>query len=107
MIYQFLMFQDAQGGEAGNPLLSLLPIIVLFAVFYIFIIMPQHKKQKRMQLMISELQRGDKVITNGGIVGQIIGTKDDIIVIKTGENTKLEINRSFVAEKITDEIKTG
>ncbi|MFP4458104.1 MAG: preprotein translocase subunit YajC [Candidatus Zixiibacteriota bacterium] len=107
MSYLFLMASQAQGtSEQGSPLLTFLPLIVLFAVFYIFILLPQQKKQKKLQKMIEELKRGDRVVTNGGIMGQVIGRREDIIVIKSGES-KFEVNKNFIAEKISEEIKTN
>ena len=67
------------------------------AIFYFILIRPQLKRQKQHQGMLSSLQKGDKVITSGGIHGTIVGLKDDVVVVKVAENTKLEISKSAVA----------
>ena len=67
---------------------------------YFLILRPQLKKQKKHQQMISELKKGDKIITAGGIHGSIAGIKETIIIVKVDENIKLEITRSSVSSKI-------
>lgn len=86
-------------------------LIVLFAIFYFFIIRPQHKKQKDTQRMLQEVSKGDHVITIGGISGIVLNIKekketksdDDIIVIRTGDTTKLEMVRTSIARVLPHE----
>ncbi|MCF7808339.1 MAG: preprotein translocase subunit YajC [Candidatus Marinimicrobia bacterium] len=93
-----LLMAAPQGGEAGNPILSFLPIILMFVIFYFLLIRPQTKRQKEAEKMRSELKKGDHVITNGGIHGTIEGIKDnDVVLIKTATDTKLHIGRSAIA----------
>jgi preprotein translocase subunit YajC len=69
----FVMAQaaPAAAAPAGNPILTFLPIIVLFGVFYFLMIRPQMKRQKELRTMLSALSKGDEVVTNGGIAGRI------------------------------------
>ena len=86
------------GGGQGNPLLSLLPIILMFGVFYLLLIRPQTKRQKEAEKMRSEVKKGDHIITSGGIHGTVEGVKDnDILLIKTATDTKLHVGRSAIA----------
>lgn len=89
----------APGGEGGQSGLGgmLIPLILMFAVFYFLLIRPQQKKQKEHQRMVSELQKGDHVITSGGIHGVISAVKEDTITVKVADNLKLEISRGNVS----------
>jgi len=92
-----LMAAPAGGEGAGNPLISFLPLIAIVAIFYFLILRPQNKKQKETQKMLSALKKGDRVVTIGGIHGVIQSVKESTVIIKVDENTKLEFNRSAIA----------
>ena len=92
----------AGGGEA-SPIASLLPFALMFLVLYLLILRPQMKKQKQQQQMIDELEKGDQVVTSGGIHGLIQNIKDDIIVLKIAENVKIELSRSAVSRVVNKE----
>jgi preprotein translocase subunit YajC len=76
---------------------SLLFPILLIAVMYIFFFLPQIKKQKKQKQFISELKKGDKIVTNGGIHGKISELKDLTAVIDTGGGSKFKINRAAIS----------
>ena len=92
-----------EGGEGGNPILSLLPFILMFVVLYLLILRPQIKKQKNQQKLVDELKKGDAVVTSGGIHGIITNLKEDIMVLKVAENVKIEVSRSAVSRVKTSE----
>ena len=95
-----LGFPAGIGGLGGLPLLA-----IMFVVFYFLLIAPNQRKQKQWQSMLSQLKAGDKITTNGGIRGQIVSVKDDVLVVKTApDNVKLEILRSAIAAVTTDEV---
>ncbi len=91
------------GGGAGEAapqsslLLQMVPFILIFVIFYFLLIRPQVKRQKKSAAMIAGLKKGDKVVTNGGLCGVIVGTKDDIVVLKIAEDTKIEVVKSAVS----------
>ncbi|HLS27932.1 MAG TPA: preprotein translocase subunit YajC [Opitutales bacterium] len=85
-----------QGDPQENPLQLIIMFAALFGAMWFFLIAPQRKKQKEHQEMISKLKTGDSVLTNGGIYGIISNVKDDRFVVKVSDNTKLEINKSFI-----------
>ena len=87
----------------ANPLMQMLPIILLFAGMWFLIIAPQRKKQKQHEKMISELQRGDEIISSGGIYGEITSVKPDRFVVKIADGTKIELGRNFVQTKVSRE----
>ncbi|KEA45547.1 preprotein translocase subunit YajC [Campylobacter mucosalis] len=86
--------------QEGNFLASLLPLIVLFAIFYFLVIRPQQKQQKQHQAMIQALQKGDKIVTSGGLVCEVIKPEDDFIKVKLNDDVIVRIARDFVAKKI-------
>lgn len=95
-----LLFQGGAGGFG-----FLLPMILIFGVFYLLLIRPQQKKQKQLQETISQLKAGDKVVTTGGIVGVITAVRDTSFLIRSAEKTILEIARTAVAGVDAEENK--
>jgi preprotein translocase subunit YajC len=88
----------------GGSLLSLAPLLFIFAIFYFLLIMPQQKKQKKWQAMLSELKNGDRVVTSGGLRGTIISLKDDAVTLRVPpDNLKLEVSRASVVSVTTAE----
>ncbi|MGI5172346.1 preprotein translocase subunit YajC [Treponema sp. OMZ 840] len=86
----------------GSLLSMMLPIALIFVIFYVFIIRPQNKKQKETQKMIEALKKGDKIITIGGIHGTISSTKEQTVIVKVDDNTKIEFTRSAIATVVVD-----
>lgn len=85
--------------NAAQPsaIVSLMPLIFIFAIFYFLLIRPQQKKQKEHEKMISGLKKNDEVVTNGGIHGTIVNVKDTTFTLKIDENVKVEINKNAIA----------
>ena len=99
---------DAASQAASNPnsLMSLasaiLPIAVLFAIMYFFMIRPQQKAQKEEQKMRSNIQVGDEIVTIGGIYGKVMALKDDSLIIETGpDRDKMRVARWSVQQNLT------
>jgi preprotein translocase subunit YajC len=92
------MAQPAGSGAQSNPLVSFLPLILVFVVFYFFMIRPQMKKQKEMNNYRSSLKRGDKVITTGGIYGRINEVKDNYVTIDAGGNVILKVDKNAIVK---------
>ncbi len=84
---------------------SILPLIVLFAIFYFLIIRPQQKQQKEHKNMLENLTKGDKVVTSGGIICEIVKPEEDFIKVKLNENVIIKIAREFIARKYEIEAK--
>jgi preprotein translocase subunit YajC len=101
-IYLFLMAQPAGGAGASNPLISFLPLILVFVVFYFFMIRPQMKKQKELNNFRNAIAKGDKVVTTGGIYGRVVEVKDNIVIMDVGGDVKLKIDKSAVLKDPTD-----
>ena len=84
------------GPQGGNPIMSLMPIIVIFVIFYMLLIRPQKKTQEEHKKMIGALKKNDEVVTTGGIHGTVTNVKDNTIVMKIDDNVKIEIQKSAV-----------
>ena len=88
--------------QQGGIVSMVLPIALIFVIFYVFIIRPQNKKQKETQKMIDALKKGDKVVTIGGIHGVISSVKDQTVIVKVDDDAKIEFTRSAIASVIVD-----
>ncbi len=84
----------------SNQLAQFLPIILLFAIFYFLIIRPQQKAQKEHKAMLESLKKGDKIVTNGGLIAEIVKPEEDFIKIKLNDETVVKLDRNSVARKI-------
>ena len=89
-------------GQAAGGLAGFLPIIILFAIFYFLLIRPQQKKAKEHREMISNLKKGNRIITSGGIYGTIIAIDDTTIGLEIAEKVKVKMSRGNVAALISD-----
>ena len=90
----------AQGTGGGGGLGQFLPIILLFVGMWFLIIAPQRKRQKAHDKMLSELQTGDEIVTSGGVYGTITNVKEDRFIVRIADNTKIELGKGFVANKV-------
>jgi preprotein translocase subunit YajC len=78
-------------------MMSFLPILVMFGIFYFLLIRPQVKKQKEHQAMLGKLGKGDEVITRGGLIGKITGVSDDgVLVLELQEKVRVRVPRAYV-----------
>ncbi|MBE0496224.1 MAG: preprotein translocase subunit YajC [Campylobacterales bacterium] len=84
----------------GNILASLLPLVVLFAIFYFLVIRPQQKQAKTHKAMVESLQKGDKVITNGGIICEVYKPEEDFIKVKLNDEIIVKVSREYIAKKL-------
>ncbi len=93
----YAMMGGAPGGETpASPLILLWPWVMIFGIFYLLIFRPQRLKQKELEKMISQLEKGDKVVTSGGLLGIVVGLKEKIVVVKIAENVKVEVLRGSI-----------
>ena len=83
----------------------LIPMLLVFGVFYLLLIRPQQRKQRQLQATIAELKAGDKVVTTGGVIGTITAVRDTSFLIRSADKSILEIARSAVAGVDSEEKK--
>ena len=102
----FSFAQQAPAGQApvqGNFLTALVPFILIFVIFYLLIIMPQRKKQKKHMEMVENLKPGSRIITTGGIYGTVMGVQKDRIELKVAANVKIDITKSAIGVILASE----
>lgn len=88
--------------EGSNPLTTFLPLILIMAVFYLFMIRPQMKKQKELRTYRDSLQKGDKVVTTGGIYGKVVEINDQVVSVEIADKIKIKIDKSAILKSSGD-----
>ena len=91
------LYLMAQAAGTGG-LMAFLPLIIIMGIFYVLLILPAQRRQKKTQEMINALKNGDKVITTAGIYGVISGIDGDTIILKIADNVKIRIARAAIAQ---------
>lgn len=107
MMYWMALLAQTQGkgggsgcpGLGGGGMTSLIPLILMFVVFYFLLIRPQQKRAKDHQNMLSNIKRGDQIITNGGLIGKVTGLSDKVVTLEVAEKIRLRVLRSHIAGK--------
>jgi len=87
---------SGQGGEAQNPIMSLIPFVLIMVVFYFLFFRPQQKKTKEHQALVAQVGRGDEVVTNGGVMGKVTASADDSVTIETTPGVKIRVQRQSI-----------
>ncbi len=100
LLRSMLFIQAAQ--QQSNPIITFLPIIVMFAALYLLFILPQQRAGKKHKKMLEELKKGNKVITSAGMLGEIKLIKDDIIHIEIAPKVEIKVLKSTVTKIIED-----
>jgi preprotein translocase subunit YajC len=86
------------GAPAGFDLISLMPLLLIFVVFYFLLIRPQQKKMKQHRELISALKRGDRVLTAGGIIGSVVKVEDDELLVEIAKDVRVRVARSTISD---------
>ena len=102
MNFAAIMILFAQA--AGNGLVAFLPLVIIMVIFYVLLILPAQRRQKKTQAMLNALKNGDKVVTSGGLYGTIVGLEPDAVQLRIAEQVKVRVARSAIAD-IQSEIK--
>jgi len=97
-IHDFLIL--AQAAPAGAPpqnlLVTMMPLVFIFVIFYFLLIRPQQKKQKEHEALVKAVKTGDQVVTSSGIHGTISNVKDKTVIVKIADNVKVEFDRAAI-----------
>jgi preprotein translocase subunit YajC len=86
-----------QGAQGGGTWGALVPLILMFVIFYFLLIRPQQTKQKKHRQLLSNLKKGDVVITSGGLHGRITGLTDAAVTLEIAEKVRVKVSRGYVA----------
>lgn len=97
MYYLLAMAPQGGDGGGGSMVSTLIMFGAIFAIFYFMIIRPQQKKAKEREKLLTALQKGDKIVTNGGMHGTIAGLDEKTALIDFGNNIKIKFERSAIA----------
>jgi len=100
----FILLQATPTGQQGSPnmLTGLLPLLLVFVVFYFFMIRPQMKKQKELTNYRNAISKGDKIITTGGIYGKVVEVSDNIVTIEIANDVKIRCDKNAILKDNTD-----
>ena len=87
------------GGEAaqGSPLMGIVPFILMFVIFYFLLIRPQQKKAKEHREMISNIKKGDRIVTSGGIYGRVTGMDESTLTVEISDKVRVKVARGNVS----------
>ena len=98
------LLQGAASAATGSQsmLMTVLPFVLIIAIFYFFIIRPQNKKQKEAEQMRNALSKGDKVVTIGGVHGTVASVKESTVIIKVEDGARIEFDRSAISSVVSD-----
>jgi preprotein translocase subunit YajC len=95
-------YAQAGGAPVGFDLISLMPLLLIFVVFYFLLIRPQQKKMKAHRDMVAALKRGDRVLTAGGIIGTVVKVEDDsTLLVDIAKEVRVRVARSTISEVLT------
>ena len=90
--------QGAAGAPEASPMWSfVVPMIFMVVIFYFLLIRPQQRKAKEHKAILDNLKRGDRVITNGGLIGTIVNIDDPLVVIEVADKVRVEVARPYIA----------
>jgi preprotein translocase subunit YajC len=94
------------GGNAsgqGGGFTALVPLVLMFAIFYFLLIRPQQRKQKQHRQLLADLKKGDTVVTNGGLHGRITGLTDTVVTLEIAEKVRVKVGRGYIANVVSSE----
>jgi len=100
LLHYPILAQAAQDG--GGMIQTIILFGLIFVIFYFMIIRPQQKKQKERQKMLDALEKGDKILTAGGIYGTVIGIEDKTVLVQIADNVKVKVDRGSVGSVLKD-----
>jgi preprotein translocase subunit YajC len=101
VLSELALVMQAQAQPSGIALF--LPLILIMVIFYFLMIMPAQRRQKKTAQMLKDLKTGDKVVTNGGIYGVIVGLDPDAVQLRIAEQVKIKVSRNAIAGLQTEE----
>lgn len=91
-------YAQVTGAGSTDSMLTFLPMVLIFVVFYFLLIRPQQKKQKELKQMLSALQKGDEIVTAGGVVGRITKLGDQYATVEVAPNVEMVVQRPAISQ---------
>ena len=95
----FFLSDALAAGEStqGDPLMSFLPLVLIFVVFYFLLIRPQTKRAKEHKTMVAGIAKGDEIVTNGGVLGRVSEVGENFVLLKVADNVEIKVQKQAVA----------
>ena len=94
----FFILAQAPAGPGMGQWLALTPYLLILVAFYFLMIAPMRKRQKELQQQVDKLQKGDKVVTNGGLHGEVAGVEGAVVLLKIADQVKVKVSKSAIAQ---------
>jgi preprotein translocase subunit YajC len=94
-------YAQAGGAPPGFDLISLLPLVLIFVVFYFLLIRPQQKKMKAHRELIAGIKRGDKVLTSGGIIGSVVKVDEGELLVEIAKDVRVRVARGTISDLLS------
>jgi len=98
-----VLWLQASEAPTGSPLGSFIPLIAIFVIFYLLLFRPQQKKQREREEMLKSVEKGDDVVTNGGLHGRVTGVTDDVLTLEIavvkGERVRVKVARNSIESR--------
>ncbi len=91
-------YAQATGIPGGSDLMTFLPMVAIFVVFYFLLIRPQQKKQKEARAMLESLEKGNEIVTAGGILGRIVKLDEQYVTVEVAANTQMVVQRAAISQ---------
>jgi preprotein translocase subunit YajC len=95
--------EPTTAAQGGSFLASFLPLVVLFGIFYFLVIRPEQKRVKKHREMLESLKKGDKIVTNGGLIAEIVRVEKDFFKIKLDDKVEARLDKESIVRKLDDE----
>ena len=93
------------GGQGGmGQIMSFLPIVLIFVVFYFLLIRPQQKKAKDHRVLLDNIKVGDSILTNGGIYGKVTGLRENVLTVEISDKVRVKVSRGHVAGVVKPDV---
>jgi preprotein translocase subunit YajC len=103
-----IAYAQASPGTGGpSQLISFLPLLLVFVIFYFLLIRPQQKRTKEHQQMLSKLKKNDEVMTSGGIYGKVTSLSDSVVTLEVAPNVRIRVHRPQISAVVTGEKPSG
>jgi len=95
--------EPTTAAQGGSFIASFLPLVVLFGIFYFLVIRPEQKRVKKHREMLESLKKGDKIVTNGGLIAEIVRVEKDFFKIKLDDKVEARLDKESIVRKLDDE----
>jgi len=99
----YAMADPSAAGGGGGSWMTIVPLVLMFGIFYVLLIRPQQKKAKEHRQFLENLKRGDRVVTAGGLYGEITGISDQTITLEIAEKIRVKVGRGYISQFIPKE----